>query len=158
MTRRLRRTLIPATLAASTLILSAPTASADHQESLPLPTAYTLGRGHSTACSGQITGSLQTPHDRPGIALVTLSWTPFFTSHCSITAYVNFWNTATHKGGTMAAHLTNESSGLGTPRGTWTQQISIPIGSGNAGLTVTTEAFNTAYVNPNLVMTRFTVP
>ncbi|WP_083577509.1 hypothetical protein [Rhodococcus tukisamuensis] len=100
---------------------------------------------------------MQTPHDRPGIALVTLSWTPLFTSPCEITAYVNFWNSATHQGGTMLANLTNESSGLATPRGNWTQQISIPIGSGPAGLTVTTEAFSTGSFDPNRVMTRFVV-
>ena len=155
--RRLRRALIPATLAASALVLSAPTASAHHQEWTPLPVAHTLGRDNSIPCSGQITGTVQTPHDRPGIALVTLSWTPFFTSPCAITAYVNFWNTDTHQGGTMLANLTNESNGLATPRGDWIQQISIPIGSGPAGLTVTTEAFSTGNFDPNRVMTRFVV-
>lgn len=119
---------------------------------------YTLGRGHSLPCTGQITGSLLTPHDRPGIALVTLSWTPFFTSPCSITAYVNFWNTGTRRGGTMAAHLTNHATGLGAPDGHWTEQITVPIGSGDAGLTVTTEALSSFYLNPNLMTTRFVVP
>lgn len=158
MTRRLRGAVISTVLAVSALALSAPAASAHHQEWTPLPVAYTLGRDQSISCAGQITGHVETPHTRPGIALVTLSWTPFFTSPCSITAFVNFSNIDTRKGGTMLMHLTNQASGLAAPSGQWTNQISIPIGSGPIVMTVTTESLNTAYINPSLVMTRFTVP
>lgn len=150
--------MISAILAASTLTLSAPTAAAHHQEWIPLPAAQTLGRGNSIPCAGQITGNVATPHARPGVAVVTLSWTPLFTSPCSITAFVNFSNIDTRTGGTMMMHLTNQANGLATPSGQWTDKISIPIGSGNIVMTVTTESLNTAYINPSLVMTRFTVP
>lgn len=62
---------------------------------------------------------------------------------------MDFWNTGTRKGGTMAANLTNESSELGTPGGHWTEQIAIQIGSGDASLTATTEALSTFSINPN---------
>lgn len=38
------------------------------------------------------------------------------------------------------------------------QQLSVPIGSGSAGMTVTTDELNTAPLNPKLAMTRFVVP
>lgn len=154
----LRRALIPTVVAASTLLLSTPTASAHHQEWTTLPTVYTLGEGHSVACIGQITGTVQTPHDRPGIALVTLSWTPFFTSPCSVTANVRFSLYGTHRGGTMPVHLTNESNGLGAPHGNWTRQVAVPTGSGEVGLTVATDTLNSFYLDSIAMTTRVVVP
>lgn len=119
---------------------------------------YTLGEGHSLPCAGQIAGSLETPHDQPGTALVTLSWTPFFTSPCSITANVAIWNTDTRWHGTVPIHLTNESSGLGALAGRWTHQVRLTLGSGNAGLTVTTRTLNSFYLDTNRMTTRFVVP
>ncbi|MCA1005664.1 hypothetical protein LCL87_08040 [Rhodococcus hoagii] len=158
MTRRLRRALIPVTLAAATLTLAAPAASAHHPERVPLPTVYTLGEGHSLPCAGQVTSVLETPHDQPGVAWVTLSWTPFFTSPCTVTANISAWNNDTGWHGVTPVRLTNESSGLGAPVGRWTDRVRIPLGSGNSGLTVTTGTLSSFYFDRSWTALRFVVP
>lgn len=150
--------MVPVALAATTLALSTPTAAAHHPERVPLPTVYTLGEGHSLPCAGQITGSLETPHDQPGTAWVTLSWTPFFTSPCSVTADVSAWNNDTGWHGVTPIRLTNESSGLGAPAGRWTDRARIPLGSGRSGLTVTTGTLSSFYIDTIRMTTLFTVP
>ncbi|MET4050638.1 MULTISPECIES: hypothetical protein [unclassified Rhodococcus (in: high G+C Gram-positive bacteria)] len=111
-----------------------------------------------------------TPHDRPGIAVVTLTWRTFFNADCPLTVYVNMnnfdapwvdpYSGAKPTGGTWMVHLNSAPrSGTIPAHGSeWTKQIAIDIGSGNAGLTVTTDSpLNTTLLDPAGNTVRFTV-
>ena len=155
--RWLRRAFTSGSVLVTALIYLPATASAHHQQWTPLPLTYTLGQKNSIPCSGQLAGSVLTPHDRPGVAIVSLSWSTFFTSPCAITAFVNYSNTDTHQGGTRAIDLTYILDGFAAPHGTRSGQITLDIGSGNAGLTITTDALNSTYIDPGRFTTRFVV-
>ncbi|UJC78449.1 hypothetical protein D4768_12650 [Rhodococcus erythropolis] len=158
MTRsRITASIISGGLVATALLCSPAIASADHSEFTPLPLTYSLGRNNTLPCSGQLTGYVQTPHDRPGIAVVSVSWTSFFDSPCSITAYVNYSNRDTHTGGTRAIDLTHISDGSGSLRGESSRQISIEVGSGNAGLNLTSESLTSTLIDPGASTVRFVV-
>ncbi|GGG27399.1 hypothetical protein GCM10007304_46540 [Rhodococcoides trifolii] len=114
-------------------------------------------------------GDVFTPHDRPGIAVVTLTWRTFVTDACPLTVFVNMnnfdapgvdpYSGAKPTGGTWLAHLTSARVGESAPADReWTKQLVIDIGSGNAGLTVTTDApLNTTLLDPAGNTVRFTV-
>lgn len=163
-----RTTVVAAVLAA--LALGAPgVASAHHQELTPFPYNISLGRELSLPCAGEVGGDVYTPHDRPGIAVVTLTWRTFFTDACELTVYVNMNNFDAPPvdpysgdrptGGSWMVHLNSAMVGAVPPEGReWTKQIAIDIGSGNAGLTVTTDSpLNTTLLDPAGNTVRFTV-
>ncbi len=151
--RRFRRTFAVGGMSLALLAVLPGTASAHHQEFVPLPTTYSLGRDHSVPCSGQLTGHVFAPHDRPGTILIDLSWSTFFGGSCTITAFVNHWGSK--RNGVRALELT---SAPGEPGHAPSGQISIDIGSGDAGMTVTTDGLNTTYLDPARFTTHFTVP
>ena len=138
------------------LLGPAATASAHHREFTLFPVTYALGHDNSIPCSGQLTGSVSTPHERPGTAIVSLAWSTFFTNPCTITAFVNYANTDHQTGGTRALELTS-SSGRSDPRSTWTGQVAIDIGSGNASLTVTADSLSSTLLDPAAATVRFVV-
>ncbi|WP_160329026.1 hypothetical protein [Rhodococcus pyridinivorans] len=154
MTRRpFRRVFAVGGISLALLAALPGTASAHHQEFVPLPTTYSLGRDHTVACSGQLTGHVFTPHDRPGTIVVDLSWSTFFGGSCTITAFVN--HRGSKRSGVRALELT---SAPGEPGHAPSGQVTIDIGSGDAGMTVTTDALNTTYLDPARFTTRFLVP
>ncbi|MBY4111747.1 hypothetical protein QM588_22855 [Rhodococcus sp. IEGM 1354] len=163
-----RTTVVGAALAAALLGMPG-VASAHHQEFTPFPYNISLGREMSLPCAGEVGGDVYTPHDRPGIAVVTLTWRTFFTSDCPLTVFVNMnnfdapwadpYSGAKPTGGSWMVHLNSAAIGFVPPEGgEWSKQIAIDIGSGRAGLTVTTDApLNTTLLDPAGNTVRFTV-
>ncbi|WP_415973071.1 hypothetical protein [Rhodococcus sp. 077-4] len=163
-----RTTVVGCALAAA--LLGAPgVASAHHQEFTPFPHNISLGRELSLPCAGEVSGDVYTPHNRPGIAVVTLTWRTFFSSDCPLTVFVNMnnfdapwvdpYSGAKPTGGTWMVHLNSAVVGAAPPEsGEWTKQIPIDIGSGRAGLTITTDSpLNTTLPDPAGNTVRFTV-
>ncbi|MEU3472581.1 hypothetical protein [Rhodococcus sp. NPDC006774] len=156
--------------ALATVLVGAPgVASAHHQEFTPFPYNLSLGRELSLPCAGEVGGDVYTPHDRPGIAVITLTWRTFFTDGCPLTVFVNMnnfdapwvdpYSGAKPTGGTWMVHLNSALTGAAPPEGgEWTEQLAIDIGSGRAGLTVTTDSpLNTTLLDPAGNTVRFTV-
>ena len=164
----MRTTVVGAALGAALLGLPG-VASAHHQEFTPFPYNISLGREMSLPCAGEVGGDVYTPHDRPGIAVVTLTWRTFFTSDCPLTVFVNMnnfdapwadpYSDAKPTGGSWMVPLNSAAIGSVPPEGgEWSKQIAIDIGSGRAGLTVTTDApLNTTLLDPAGNTVRFTV-
>lgn len=131
-------------------------AHAHHPETTPLPVAYSLGENFSVPCSGQLTGAVHTPHDRPGHVTVTVSWLPFFTGQCHNAIFVNYWPATGTNGegsGTRLILLPFASRAFEPLTG----EITFPMSSGGASMTVTTNAVSTTYLNPLANTVRFTV-
>ena len=156
--------------ALATVLVGAPgVASAHHQEFTPFPYNFSLGRELSLPCAGEVGGDVSTPHDRPGSAVITLTWRTFFTDGCPLTVFVNMnnfdapwvdpYSGAKPTGGTWMVHLNSALTGAAPPEGgEWTEQLAIDIGSGRAGLTVTTDSpLNTTLLDPAGNTVRFTV-
>ncbi|KQU29461.1 MULTISPECIES: hypothetical protein [unclassified Rhodococcus (in: high G+C Gram-positive bacteria)] len=164
-----RRLAVTGSAVVGVLATSPGLASAHHQEFTPFPYNISLGRGMSLPCAGEVGGDVYTPHDRPGIAVVTLTWRTFVTDACPLAVYVNMNNTdaprvdpysgAKPTGGTWMVQLESAAIGTVPPAGRkWTEQIAIDIGSGRAGLTLTTDApLNTTLLDPAGNTVRFTV-
>jgi hypothetical protein len=164
----LRATVVGA--AFSAVLLGVPgVASAHHREFTPFPYNVSLGRELSLPCAGEVGGDVFTPHDRPGVAVVTLTWRTFFISNCGLTVFINMnnfdappvdpYSGAKPTGGSWAVQLNSARVGAVPPPGVeWTKQIAIDIGSGNAGMTLTTDSpLNTTLLDPAGNTVRFTV-
>ena len=140
---------------ASTVFIPA-TAHAHHVEFTPLPVAYSLGENFSVPCSGQLTGAVHTPHDRPGQVTVTVSWLPFFTSQCHNAIFVNYWSAAGDNGqgnGNRLILLPFASRAFEPLTG----EITFPMPPGGGSMTVAPNAVSTTYLDPLANTVRFAV-
>ena len=154
--RALTRSAVVAGAAiASTVCIPAP-AHAHHVEFTPLPVAYSLGENFSVPCSGQLTGTVHTPHDRPGQVTVSVSWLPFFTGQCHNAIFVNYWSAVKENGqgsGSRLILLPFASRAFEPLTG----EITFPMTSGGGSMTVAPNAVSTTYLDPLANTVRFTV-
>lgn len=131
-------------------------AHAHHQEFTPLPVAYSLGENFSVPCSGQLTGFVHTPHDRPGQVTVSVTWLPFFTGPCHNAISVNYLSAAGSDGpgsGNPSILLPFDSRAFVPLTG----EVTFPMPSGGGSVVVTPNAVSTTYLNPLANTVRFTV-
>lgn len=123
--------------------MTAGTASADHPEYTMVPGhTYTLGEFNGIQCTGQLTTSVRTPHDRPGAALVSLSWFSYFSTPCSVVAQVNWHNLDTNQRGTSATRVTTTGRGPLPPPITTGNVVDVVTGPGRVVVTITTESLH----------------
>ncbi|WP_230620946.1 MULTISPECIES: hypothetical protein [Nocardiaceae] len=142
--------------ATMTLMCAPALAHAHHPEVTPLPVAYSLGENFSVPCSGQLTGSVHTPHDRPGQVTVRVSWLPFFTGECHNAIFVNYWSASGTDGigsGTRLILLPFASRAFEPLTG----EITFPLPSGGGSMTVTTNGVSSTYLDPLANTVRFVV-
>ena len=119
------------------------TASADHQDYTMFPgQTFTLGEFNGVECAGQLTSNARTPHDRPGTALVTTAWVPYFSTPCSVVAQVNWRNLDTNERGTVSSRVTTTGRGPVPPPITTGNQIAVDTKPGRVVLSVTTESLH----------------
>ncbi|MDI9895666.1 hypothetical protein QM797_13150 [Rhodococcus sp. IEGM 1381] len=140
---------------ASTICVPA-LAHAHHAELTPLPVAYSLGENFSVPCSGQLTGTVHTPHDGPGQVTVSVSWLPFFTGQCHNAIFVNYWPAAEENGqgsGNRLILLPFTSRAFEPLTG----DITFPMPSGGGSMTVAPNAVSTTYLDPLANTVRFAV-
>ncbi|WP_243636650.1 hypothetical protein [Rhodococcus sp. Eu-32] len=131
-------------------------AHAHHQDVTPLPVAYSLGVNFSVPCSGQLTGFVHTPHDRPGMVTVSVTWLPFFTTQCHNAISVNYLSASGSDGagsGNPSILLPSDSRAFVPLTG----QVTFPMPSGGGSVVVAPNAVSTTYLNPLANTVRFTV-
>ncbi|AYJ48094.1 hypothetical protein D8W71_06825 [Rhodococcus sp. P1Y] len=150
------RVAVVASAAIASIVGAPALAHAHHPEITPLPVAYSLGENFSVPCSGQLTGAVRTPHDRPGQVTVSVSWLPFFTGPCHNAIFVNYSSASGTDGigsGTRLIVLPFASRAFEPLTG----EITFPMPSGGASMTVTPNAVSTTYLAPLANTVRFPV-
>ncbi|MFC7959650.1 hypothetical protein [Rhodococcoides kroppenstedtii] len=109
---------------------------------------YTLGEFDGVQCAGQMTSGIQTPDYRPGVAIVTTTFYPFFTAPCAVEMQVNWQNLDTGERGTATSRVVTYTRSSFQPSVATGDIVEIATKPGRVLFTVATGSLHYVAVPP----------